>query len=66
MEYQCQSAQQAALSYLTHCGPSAIVNPEEAYALCLFSGLISQDSHPPVTGSAMVRNYTDIIILFIS
>ncbi|XP_068200188.1 protein ELYS-like isoform X2 [Palaemon carinicauda] len=53
MEYQCQSAQQAALNYLTSCGPSAIVNPEAAYSMCLFSGLIAHDS-PPSSGSSMM------------
>ncbi|XP_071534189.1 uncharacterized protein Elys isoform X2 [Panulirus ornatus] len=54
MEYRCQSAQQAALTHLTSCGPSAIVSPEDAYAMCVFAGLISSDAHPTTTGSCMV------------
>ncbi|XP_069945568.1 protein ELYS isoform X3 [Cherax quadricarinatus] len=55
MEYRCQSAQQAALTYLTSNGPSAIVSPEESYAMCVFAGLVSPDVHPTTTtGSSMV------------
>lgn len=54
MEYRCQSAQQASLTYLTSCGPSAVVSPGEAHAMCTFSGLIPQENHLTTTGSSMV------------
>nr|XP_045604615.1 protein ELYS-like isoform X1 [Procambarus clarkii] len=54
VEYRCQSAQQAALGHLTTNGPSAIVSPEDAYAMCVFAGLVSPDTLPAV-GSAMVK-----------
>ncbi|XP_064087385.1 protein ELYS-like isoform X3 [Macrobrachium nipponense] len=62
MEYQCQSAQQAALNYLTSCGPSAIVNPEAAYSMCLFAGLISQDA-PPSSGISMMLEREALLTL---
>ncbi|XP_045138597.1 protein ELYS-like isoform X4 [Portunus trituberculatus] len=57
VEYRCQSAQQAALALLTSCGPAAIVNPEEAHAVCVFAGLIPSDPHhhlPPSSASPMM------------
>ncbi|KAK8405675.1 hypothetical protein O3P69_001874 [Scylla paramamosain] len=52
VEYRCQSAQQAALALLTSCGPAAIVNPEEAHAVCVFAGLIPSDPHHHVSSSS--------------
>lgn len=44
VEYQSPSAQQAAIAFLVAQGPSAIVNPEEAHARCVFAGLLPTDT----------------------
>ncbi|KAK3879519.1 hypothetical protein Pcinc_015928 [Petrolisthes cinctipes] len=54
VEYQCPSAQQAAVAFLVAQGPSAIVNPEDAYARCVFAGLLLTDSVSRSSSSAMV------------
>ncbi|CAL4067987.1 unnamed protein product, partial [Meganyctiphanes norvegica] len=55
MEYQCSSVQQAALSTIARTGPAAIVNPEHAYSLASFAGLLSHnDLHSSPQNMTMV------------